>query len=557
MGGGLPTPLITLIALLAGPIADGTASPARPGPEAFTPPEPREIPVVFALPRALRTEVPWRRELDRALSEANLVLGPHLRARFALSGIVDWPALDGSLEALLDTLRAQAPPSMGRIVAGMVERGPREPAAGLASYRDGLLVVAVPGPGRGGSRLFVHELAHLFGAVHHSGPGGLMAPDAPDLELDELNARLIGLHRNRRLAPHRFPLPARDLEAAASLYREAVPEAPFEAGLHLAQLALEEGRPTVALEAARRALAAAAAPADPGIAEAHNLRGIALRRLGRPREASAAYEEALARRPTRAAYHYNLAIALDRLGEMPRSVAANERAVELDPTHVSALANLARLLARGGEPGRAAAYARQALRIAPDFTEARVNLALALLESDEHQAAEDEARLAVAEKPHLAPAHEVLGGVLLAAGRPREAATCFERAGALEPGEPRFRQQRAAALLGLGRQLRVGRDAAALATLEHAVALDPENADAISELAEVRFERGLAGPATETYRKLLTMRPDDATAHNNLAVLLFRSGDLEGARRHVNEARRLGLAVHPEFLEALDATESR
>jgi Flp pilus assembly protein TadD len=111
------------------------------------------------------------------------------------------------------------------------------------------------------------------------------------------------------------------------------------------------------------------------------------------------------------------------------------------------------------------------------------------------------------------------------------------------------------ALLGLGRLQRASGQAEALASLEHAAELDPENADALSELADARFERGLSGPARESYERLLCLRPQDAAAHNNLAVLLFRAGDVTGARRHVDAAAALGLAVHPDFLAALAQAE--
>lgn len=150
-----------------------------------------------------------------------------------------------------------------------------------------------------------------------------------------------------------------------------------------------------------------------------------------------------------------------------------------------------------------------------------------------------------------------MGGALLAARRPRDAAECFGRASALRPEEPRFRQQLAVALLGVGRQQRAAGDAEALAALERAALADPTSADVISELAELRFERGMPGPARDAYERLLALRPDDGAAHNNLAVLLFRAGDARSARQHVDQALRLGIAVHPDFLTALAQAERR
>jgi len=69
--------------------------------------------------------------------------------------------------------------------------------------------------------------------------------------------------------------------------------------------------------------------------------------------------------------------------------------------------------------------------------------------------------------------------------------------------------------------------------LERATRLAPADAEAWSERADLAFERGRQAEAREAYTRRLALRPDDAAAHNNLAVVLFRSGDVAGARRHV------------------------
>ena len=54
------------------------------------------------------------------------------------------------------------------------------------------------------------------------------------------------------------------------------------------------------------------------------------------------------------------------------------------------------------------------------------------------------------------------------------------------------------------------------------------------------------------YGRVLELRPGDAYAHNNLAVLLYRLGDVGGAWEHAERARELGLAIAPAFLRVLD-----
>jgi Flp pilus assembly protein TadD len=181
---------------------------------------------------------------------------------------------------------------------------------------------------------------------------------------------------------------------------------------------------------------------------------------------------------------------------------------------------------------------------------------MAWLEAGDAASAEAEARRAVAERPDLAEAHEALGAALLAGGRPETAQASFRRASELQAAEPRFREQEVVALRSLARSRRAAGDIeGAQAALEHATGVAPADANAWSERANLAFERGQPGQAREAYSRLLDLRPDDAAAHNTLALLLFRAGDVAGARRHVEEAQRLGLAVHPGFLQALAEAE--
>jgi tetratricopeptide (TPR) repeat protein len=458
-----------------------------------------------------------------------------------------WSPASKSLESRLDALREQVGPLSGRILIGVVRDPSGRRALGLASYREGLLVVAATRAGPAFRRVVVHELAHLFGAVHVPWQGSVMTADGSALELDARNTRLVSLHRGRRFASHLYPLPQEVRQAALALYRELASEA-VEAEEHVAALALEQGDPAAALVAAERLLRE-----DQGSLDAAHLRGIALRRLGRLDEAIAAYQAVLERRPGHAAVHFSLAIAFDRLGESERALAAYERALALQPGFVPALSNLARLRARRGEATLAIEAAQRALTLAPDYADARVNLAMAYLAADDPHAAEREAKRAAEERPESAETQEALGAAALALGRPEQAAAAFRQALALQPDE-RFRGHLAVALRGLARQRRGQGDAlSALTALREATQAAPHDADAWAERADLAFEQGRLDEASEAYARRVELRPDDAASHNNLAVVLFRSGDRAGARRHLQAARRLGVEPHPEFVRALEA----
>ncbi len=52
--------------------------------------------------------------------------------------------------------------------------------------------------------------------------------------------------------------------------------------------------------------------------------------------------------------------------------------------------------------------------------------------------------------------------------------------------------------------------------------------------------------AIEHYLQALRIKPDFVDAHNNLAIVLFRKGNIEGAIAHFREAVR----INPDYIPA-------
>lgn len=88
--------------------------------------------------------------------------------------------------------------------------------------------------------------------------------------------------------------------------------------------------------------------------------GNCLTRLGRHQDAIGCFEDAVSRSPDRADYQWNLATALTFHGELDRAEAGFRRVLELDPDHVGAWLGLADLL--DGEPPAGRIEAIEAVR---------------------------------------------------------------------------------------------------------------------------------------------------------------------------------------------------
>jgi tetratricopeptide (TPR) repeat protein len=92
----------------------------------------------------------------------------------------------------------------------------------------------------------------------------------------------------------------------------------------------------------------------------------------------------------------------------------------------------------------------------------------------------------------------------------------------------------------------------AVESMEHALALDPQNADLHLNLGKIYHEhlRGTAEDrqrAMDHYRQALEIRSDHAEAHTNLANLLM----VEGRRSEAKEQFQAALAIRPNLVNAL------
>lgn len=201
----------------------------------------------------------------------------------------------------------------------------------------------------------------------------------------------------------------------------------FEA-CHLAAVAAAGKGEWPAAEAwERRALAL-----EPRHVEALTNLGAILRRLGRPEEALAAYDQALAVSPDAEATHAARANLLNDLQRWAEALASAERGGG-HPVASNARGNALTGLGRLREA--VAAY-EAALTAAPGYFNAAYNLAKTRFDLGEAAAALEVYDKALALAPDAAVAHIGRGHALAALRRWAEAAAAYERAHELEPNLP-------------------------------------------------------------------------------------------------------------------------
>jgi tetratricopeptide (TPR) repeat protein len=234
------------------------------------------------------------------------------------------------------------------------------------------------------------------------------------------------------------------------------------------------GKAATAFEAARQW--------QPTLYDAHFNLGVVRERLGQTDEAIAAYEKALALNSNNAVLN-NLGAAYLRRGELSKAIGYFEQVLKHQPDHADALYNLANAFLKSGDSEKAVVFLeRRAGLPAPPpelplqlgevlqrvrrFDEAEIvyrkvlqtrldptacnNLAVILNRKFNYSEAETLSRQAIRLAPTYAEAHNNLGNILLATGRPTEADEAYSRAIDSKAGYAQARLNRGLARLLMG-----------------------------------------------------------------------------------------------------------
>jgi len=321
--------------------------------------------------------------------------------------------------------------------------------------------------------------------------------------------------------------------------RSAVTLAPRDAGSQaaLGDALLRNGKDAEAIAPLTKA--ANLAPEDPASALAL---AQTYRRLKRDREAETWQNAYLERQAYTAEQH--------RLWET----------IRVNPHDASAHTQLAHLLGRHGDVEGAVRHHAMALHCALDAPPALVAAAADLIAGNHADAALPLARRAVGIASANPAAHEALAGALLGTGQTELAVQEFTKAASWMPERiPIYRKrlaqaaaERAAHPTAAERAYRLARArereqigprtfTAEVETLaQEAVSGEPANPTYLRYLFQVQISRKESREALATGTRLLTLLPDDASAHALMAVLLVeranRPEEFTEVERHLHAA---------------------
>lgn len=223
----------------------------------------------------------------------------------------------------------------------------------------------------------------------------------------------------------------------------------------------------------------AAIAEDPDDLRLRELRGLALLMGQRVDEARQTFDEALERAPDSADLLFQRGRLFASLGDDERALADIDKAIGLAPQAAEPLVLRARLRQKAGDSDAARADLERVLGQQPEHQAALEMRGLLAADRGDYGAAIGDFRRLVRQHPDDALLVGQLGLLYLADKQPREAIRRFNRALEIDPEQFLARRGRSDA------EISVGDHAAAIADLEKAMELEPDNEGVLNNLAWV------------------------------------------------------------------------
>jgi tetratricopeptide (TPR) repeat protein len=233
------------------------------------------------------------------------------------------------------------------------------------------------------------------------------------------------------------------------------------------------------------------------------------------------------------------------------------RAIEIDPNYARAYAGIADCSsmlyhywdASTANLEQADAASRKALELAPELAEAHAARGLALSLGGRYDEAEREFESAIRLDPKLYEGHYYFALGRFQQGNLAEAAKLFEQAAAVRPEDYQAPMLRAQSYAGLGQQAEAeaAYRKAAQIVARH-VELNPEDPRALYMGAVALCRLGRTEEGLEWGDRALALDPDDAGVLYNLACLNAVTGRLDRALELLEKAVRNGFG-HRAWIE--------
>lgn len=261
-------------------------------------------------------------------------------------------------------------------------------------------------------------------------------------------------------------------------------------------------------------------------------------------------ESILKTTPTNADAHLMLGSLLAEDGKPTEALSHLRQGVKLRPQSAEAHHALGEALKNFGQAEPARVEFQQAVTLNPNFAQARIDLGLVLLEASDFKTAAihlDKAILLLGRKPDSAFPRYLRAKIHAENTETQKAAALLQDAVALQP-------QFAEAWSDLGQARKTLLDEpGALAAFEKSVAIDPENAIAQLRLGSEYLRQGRPHEAVPHLQQADRLKPNDQATLNSLQLALRQDGQPEEAQRVKQRLTEVLHAIDKESQNAFNA----
>ncbi|MBI4550209.1 MAG: tetratricopeptide repeat protein [Candidatus Omnitrophica bacterium] len=475
--------------------------------------EMREVKVGVAVAPGFKSVPGWKNEFERRLAYASRIFETEFKIRLRPSAYWNWhPEESGETRKLLEDLSERFPLDGADLVVGLTrltvmpepERIKDLHVIGQARPFGGYVLIRYPA-----SKLFkiqqetvlVHEIGHVFGAVHTGNRTSIMSPvverQIPSV-FDEANRQIIRL--TRRMDFHKG---VETLEAAA--LQQLL-------GAYL-KLALQDQS-----------------------AGFYQALGLFYVRLGQYDEALQAWREAVLLDETDPLAHLDLGILYFKTGRKDEAVKSLSRAASLftgesgKKNKARALKILGRCYLEKNNPLSAYDALRRAKTLTPQDQEIDVYLAYIQVQRGQAQDAVRTLSRVLRKNPDDVTALSTLGYAQSEAGRPREALEALERAlSLLKSNGSSEIAQKIEIYNRIGNvYMKINDRDRALAHFQEACGLST-GPECHKKLGRVYFQSGRWEDSIREFSRVLQEEKEDPEVYGLLGVAFNRKGDQENA----------------------------
>ncbi len=478
---------------------------------------PRTLKVGIAVTSEFKATANWRSDFEKRLAYASRIFEREFQIRFVPFKWYDWPTTVGreASHVMIEDLMSRFPLKDVDLMIGLSRipvniKGPiRDPdVLGQARPFSGYLVLRYPQ-----NRMYkiqeetalVHELAHLFGAVHTSDPSSILYPIV-DKQLpamfDSENHEIISKTRNMDFRRGLSGLPSNVLQNLLGSYLKlAATDQPFDFYYSL---------------------------------------GVLYVNLKQYDDALGAWKKAAAILPTHARIHYDLGMLYYRLGSQSDAIRELMRCVQSarfrseNPQKVLALKTLGNIYLNQGNLVAAYQAYMRGIALEPEDTELKTNLAIISMRKGQFTEAAREFEKILAKDPNNVKVLINIGIAYAQMNRYAEGERWLKRALALA-------QQRAEIIEiqnTLGRiYYKTNKPAQAIEHFRKACSMDV-NVNCLKGLAQIHYQLGQWDDCIHALARVLQLEKDDPDVYGTLATAMLQKGDHENAMGLLREGLR-------------------